>query len=92
VKQISTGGICHLEPSMITRALPGIFRRAELALITKSDLLAYVDFDIARARAGAGRVHPALDVMVLSCLSGEGMCEQQWLPARRAPVSIKVSS
>jgi hydrogenase nickel incorporation protein HypB len=133
VKQISTGGICHLDASMVTRALedwdldtidllfienvgnlvcptsfdlgehakivllsvtegddkpekyPGIYRRAELALITKSDLLPHVDFDVARAQAHAERVHPDIRQIVMSCRTGEGMQEwQQWLAARRA--------
>ena len=135
VKQISTGGTCHLDASMVTRALdearwdldsidllfienvgnlvcptsfdlgerakivllsvtegddkpekyPGIYRRAALALITKSDLLPHVDFDVARARAHAERVHPGLRHVLMSCHSGQGMDEwQEWLAARRA--------
>jgi hydrogenase nickel incorporation protein HypB len=132
VQQISTGGICHLDASMVARALaawnldaidmlfienvgnlvcpagfdlgehakiallsvtegedkpekyPGIYRRAELVLITKADLLPYVDFDVARARALAEHIHPAIQHIVVSGVTGEGMAEwQQWLAARR---------
>ena len=63
---------------------PGIYRRAELALITKADLLPHVDFDVARAQALARHVHPAIQQIVLSCLTGEGMEQwQQWLAACR---------
>jgi len=142
VRQISTGGICHLDAAMVERALagwdldaidvlfienvgnlvcptsfdlgehakivllsvtegedkpekyPGIYRRAELVLITKADLLPYVEFDLARARALAASIHPAIQQILVSSRSGEGM-EQwlEWLAARvksaaAAPVEV----
>ncbi len=131
VKQISTGGICHLDAGMVARALadwdldaidllfienvgnlvcptsfdlgehakivllsvtegedkpekyPGIYRRAELVLITKADLLPYVEFDVARARALAAHIHPAIRQILLSSRTGEGMADwMEWLRAR----------
>jgi hydrogenase nickel incorporation protein HypB len=139
VKQISTGGTCHLDASMVARALdgwdldsidllfvenvgnlvcptsfdlgehakivllsvaegddkpekyPGIYRRAELSLITKSDLLPHVEFNVEAACTRAEQVHPGLRHIVLSCRSGEGMHEwQQWLAARRAAVASAI--
>jgi hydrogenase nickel incorporation protein HypB len=136
VKQISTGGTCHLDAGMVTRALadwdldaidvlfienvgnlvcpasfdlgehakvvllsvtegedkpekyPGIYRRAELALITKADLLPHVDFDVARARALAQQIHPAIHQIVISCQTGQGMDQwQAWLSSRRNQVA-----
>jgi hydrogenase nickel incorporation protein HypB len=136
VTQIATGGICHLNAAMVTRALeewdldtldllfienvgnlvcpttvdlgehakvvllsvtegedkpekyPAIYRRAELALITKADLLRHVDFDVDCARERAKRVHPGLPHIVVSSRTGEGMYEWQgWISARRAAVA-----
>lgn len=67
---------------------PDIYRHAGLALITKSDLLAGVEFNVAHARAHAQRIHPGLRHIVVSCRSGEGLSEwQQWLTVRRAALA-----
>lgn len=137
VKQISTGGICHLDAAMVTRALddwnlddidvlfienvgnlvcptsfdlgehakivllsvtegedkpekyPGIYRRAELLLITKTDLLPHVDFDVARARGLAQHVHPGIRQILVSSRTGEGMDEWlTWLATRRTRAAL----
>jgi hydrogenase nickel incorporation protein HypB len=51
---------------------PDMFRAADLCLITKSDLLPYVPFDVDRAAANARRVHPGLECLTLSSTSGAG--------------------
>jgi len=56
---------------------PDMFRAADLCLITKSDLLPYVPFDVARATANALRVNPALECLTLSVTSREGF--DAWL-------------
>ena len=67
---------------------PGVYRRAELMLITKSDLLPYVDFDIVRACSYAQRAHPGMRHIILSSRTGDGMSEwRQWLSARRHTAS-----
>ena len=64
---------------------PAVYRRAELMLITKADLLPYVDFDVVRACAYAQRVHPGMRHIILSSRTGDGMSEwRQWLSARRS--------
>jgi len=125
VKQITTGGTCHLDGRMIEKHLadwnldeidllfienvgnlvcpssydlgesakivllsvtegedkplkyPSIFFRSELVLITKTDLLPYVPFDLAAAERNAQRVHPGVEILRVSCSTGEGL--QDWL-------------
>jgi hydrogenase nickel incorporation protein HypB len=56
---------------------PAILARADLLLVSKADLLPYVDFDLARCLERARRVAPDLPVLALSARSGEGM--DAWL-------------
>ena len=133
VKQITTGGTCHLDARMIERALadwklaeldvllienvgnlvcpssydlgeaakvvllsvtegedkplkyPSIFFRAELLVLNKIDLLPHVPFDLAAARENARRIHPEIDIVEVSCLTGAGLGHwRQWLEERRA--------
>jgi hydrogenase nickel incorporation protein HypB len=56
---------------------PHMFRHADLVLVTKRDLLPYVDFDLARFRADLKAVSPAATVTELSAVTGAGM--QAWL-------------
>jgi hydrogenase nickel incorporation protein HypB len=121
VRQITTGGACHLDARMIERALdewrledldllfvenvgnlvcpasydlgeaakvvvlsvtegedkplkyPSIFFKSALLILNKTDLLPYVPFDIAQARANALRIHPEMEILETSCTSGEGI-------------------
>jgi hydrogenase nickel incorporation protein HypB len=125
VRQITTGGTCHLDARMIERGLtelgfngpgllfienvgnlvcpasydlgeaakivllsvaegedkplkyPGIFHRASLMVLTKTDLLPHVDFKPAVARENARRVHPDVEILELSCRTGAGL--DSWL-------------
>src|SRR6266536_530386 len=132
VKQITTGGTCHLDARMIERHLadwrleeidllfienvgnlvcpssydlgeaakivllsvaegedkplkyPSIFFKSVLLLITKTDLLPYVPFDAAVAIENARRVHAEMEVVRVSCLTGDGLQDWlQWLARRR---------
>ena len=132
VKQITTGGTCHLDARMIERHLadwrlqdidllfienvgnlvcpssydlgeaakivllsvtegedkplkyPSIFFKSELLVITKIDLLPYVPFDIAAAEENARRIHPELEIVRVSCTSGDGFREWlAWLEQRK---------
>jgi hydrogenase nickel incorporation protein HypB len=132
VKQITTGGACHLDARMIERALadwplesldtllienvgnlvcpssydlgeaakvvvlsvaegedkplkyPAIFFKAELLVMNKTDLLPYVSFDLEKARAYSRQVHPEIEIIELSCKTGEGFEEwMRWLAGRR---------
>ena len=132
VKQITTGGTCHLDARMVERHLadwrledldlllienvgnlvcpssydlgeaakivllsvtegedkplkyPSIFFKSDLLILTKTDLLPYVPFDINAAAENARRIHPAIEIVKVSCLTGYGMHEwMMWLEQRR---------
>ena len=137
VKQISTGGACHLDAKMVERALadwpldeidlllvenvgnlicptsfdlgeagkivvvsvtegddkplkyPSIFLKSDLVVLNKIDLLPHLPCDIAQLRANALHVNPEIDVVEVSCLTGEGMESwTQWLAARRQSTEV----
>jgi hydrogenase nickel incorporation protein HypB len=125
VVQINTGNGCHLDASMVHRALhaleparqsilmienvgnlvcpalfdlgetyrvvimsvtegddkplkyPGMFERAHLCIINKTDLLPYVDFRVEKAKEYALRVNHRLQFFELSATTGAGM--ENWL-------------
>jgi hydrogenase nickel incorporation protein HypB len=132
VKQITTGGTCHLDARMIERHLsdwriedldlllienvgnlvcpssydlgeaakivllsvtegedkplkyPSIFFKSDLLILTKTDLLPYVPFDIEAAAENARRVHPGMEIVKVSSLNGNGLDEWlTWLEQRR---------
>jgi hydrogenase nickel incorporation protein HypB len=56
---------------------PDMFAAAQLMVLTKTDLLPHLRFDVARCIEGARRVNPAIEVIQLSAASGEGM--SAWL-------------
>jgi hydrogenase nickel incorporation protein HypB len=56
---------------------PTIFNSADVAVITKVDLAAAVEFDWAAAEGNIQRVRPGMQVMKVSAKSGEGM--REWL-------------
>jgi hydrogenase nickel incorporation protein HypB len=56
---------------------PDMFAAARLMVLTKTDLLPYVDFDVARCIEVARRVNPAIEVLLLSAKSGQGL--DAWL-------------
>lgn len=64
---------------------PHMFRAACLMLLSKSDLLPYLDFDVASAVANARKVNPDIAVLQVSSHSGEGMAEWYgWLRTQAA--------
>jgi hydrogenase nickel incorporation protein HypB len=132
VRQITTGGACHLDARMIERALtewrldeldllfienvgnlvcpasydlgeaakvvilsvtegddkplkyPAIFFRAELLVVSKTDLLPHVPFSVASARENARRVHPGIEILEVSSMTGAGLESwRHWLEERR---------
>ena len=132
VKQITTGGTCHLDARMIEKHIadwnlaeldlliienvgnlvcpssydlgeaakivllsvtegedkplkyPSIFFKSELMVLTKTDLLPYVPFNVEEAVANARRVHPEMEVVKVACLAGDGMREwMTWLEKRK---------
>lgn len=64
---------------------PSIFFKSELLILNKIDLLPYVAFDLARARENALRVQPALEILEVSCTTGQGLdAWQGWLEGRQS--------
>lgn len=140
VRQISTGGTCHLDARMIEHALadrnlaeldllfienvgnlvcpssydlgedakivllsvsegedkplkyPAIFLRAELLVLNKVDLLPYVPFNLASARENARHIHPEIEILEVSCLTGQGLESWRgWLEGRREKYRAQVA-
>jgi hydrogenase nickel incorporation protein HypB len=56
---------------------PGIFRKAELMILNKVDLLPYVPFKAELAREYARRIHPDIEIIMTSSTTGAGF--EQWL-------------
>ena len=62
---------------------PGIFFKAELMLLNKIDLLPYVPFNVDMARRNAETVHPGIQILEISCTTGQGVdAWLQWIEAR----------
>src|SRR3954447_3991129 len=63
---------------------PLMFRTCDLVLVNKVDLLAHVDFDLAKWRERLEAVHPGVAVMEISARTGEGVeAFRDWLAALR---------
>src|SRR5215472_6786562 len=141
VRQIVTGGTCHLDARMVERHLndlgfhgpglllvenvgnlvcpssydlgeaakivllsvtegedkplkyPGIFYRASLMLLTKTDLLPYVEFDPKTALENARKIHPDIEYLALSARIGEGFHNWlAWLDALPQKIQEKAAS
>jgi hydrogenase nickel incorporation protein HypB len=135
VEQIVTGTVCHLDASMVEKALDGwdlrtldflfienvgnlvcpasydlgedlrlvlmsvtegedkplkyptIFNGADIAIITKTDLAAAVEFDWVTANDNIMAVRPGMQVLSISAKKGEGMHDWlRFLAALRGPM------
>jgi hydrogenase nickel incorporation protein HypB len=133
VRQITTGGACHLDAAMVEKHLgtwlqaglqlllienvgnlvcptsydlgedakivvlsvtegedkplkyPGIFRKAELMILNKIDLLPHVLFRPEVACSNARGINPDIEIIETSCATGEGLGRwMRWLEARAA--------
>lgn len=133
VRQISTGGACHLDARMVEKHLvgwrishldlllienignlvcptsydlgedakivvlscaegedkplkyPGIFRKSELMLLTKTDLLPYVPFRADLASEYARSINPHIEIIEVSAVTGVGFTRWiAWLTERLA--------
>jgi hydrogenase nickel incorporation protein HypB len=65
---------------------PNTFRKASYVVITKTDLLPHVDFDLERAVLLAREVNPGLRLFFTSARTGEGL--DSWLDFLRDQVAI----
>jgi hydrogenase nickel incorporation protein HypB len=62
---------------------PSTFVKSQLLVLTKSDLLPYVPFDMEAARRNARIVNPEMDMLEVSSLSAQGLDEwRAWLASR----------
>jgi hydrogenase nickel incorporation protein HypB len=62
---------------------PLVFNESALLLINKIDLLKYTNFNLKEAKANARRVNPDLDIIDISCTTGEGVSDWiSWLNQR----------
>ncbi|MCS7308841.1 MAG: hydrogenase nickel incorporation protein HypB [Armatimonadota bacterium] len=131
VVQINTEGGCHLEATMVLRALeemtpdglqllfienvgnlvcpvvfdlgetyrvavvsaaeghdkpakyPALFRTAHVTVLTKIDLIPYLDFDEGQFTTDVRRLNPQMPILRVSCRTGEGVSEWvRWLQER----------
>ena len=65
---------------------PHMIRRADLVLVSKTDLLPYVAFDAVRHATDVRRASPAALMLQLSAVTGAGMHEwYAWLRRRASP-------
>ncbi|MCU1240367.1 MAG: hydrogenase accessory protein HypB [Candidatus Acidoferrum typicum] len=63
---------------------PTIFNSADVAVVTKSDLAAAVEFDEAAAKRNIQAVRPGMEIFKVSAKTGEGMIEYvEFLERRR---------
>ena len=61
---------------------PLMFRACELVVLNKIDLLAHIDFDVAKWRERLEAVHPGVATMTVSARTGEGVeAFRDWLAA-----------
>jgi hydrogenase nickel incorporation protein HypB len=61
---------------------PHMFRAAQVLVITKTDLLPHLDFDLTGCLANARRVNPSLRVFQVSVRGGRGLTEFcRWIAA-----------
>jgi len=62
---------------------PLMFQVSSVLLLNKIDLLPHVAFDVERFRADALKVNPRLEIMPVSCTTGEGLdAWLRWLEER----------
>jgi len=66
---------------------PQMFLASDLLLINKMDLLPYLKFDLEQCKAFARQINPRIEIIELSCHTGEGM--QQWYAWLKSAVGRK---
>jgi hydrogenase nickel incorporation protein HypB len=66
---------------------PAIFARAEVAVITKADLLPYVPFDLDVVQERIASLNPGGEIIITSSLKGDGVAN--WLDLLRTRLEAK---
>jgi hydrogenase nickel incorporation protein HypB len=73
--------------------LTEIFAKSELMVLNKVDLLTYVPFSVQQARENALRVHPGIEIIEVSCTTGQGLDNwMAWLQSRHEQALAAVSA
>ena len=68
---------------------PDVVAAADLLLVSKADLLPYLEFDLARLIENAQRVNSGIKVLTLSAKTGEGLDEwKRWIEDRCSKVAV----
>lgn len=68
---------------------PDMFHASDVMLLTKIDLLPYLDFDVEKCLDYARRVNPRIKTLLVSAKSGEGMEDwYNWIKASRTMFQI----
>ena len=63
---------------------PVMFRKADIVIITKADMLEFFDFDVDRAKEAANKLKPGVPVVLLNNKTGEGLDEIiEWIKQKR---------
>jgi hydrogenase nickel incorporation protein HypB len=63
---------------------PVMFRKADIVIITKADMLEFFDFDVERAKEAANKLKPGVPVVLLNNKTGEGLDEIiEWIKEKR---------
>ncbi len=63
---------------------PVMFRKADIVVITKADMVEYFDFDVNRAVENARKLKPGVPVVLLNNKTGEGLDEIiEWIKQKR---------
>lgn len=63
---------------------PDMFRSADLMVITKTDLLPYVDFNLNQCMEYARRINPNIEIVTLSTVKSDGLNEwYDWLKQKQ---------
>lgn len=67
---------------------PDMFHAADIMILTKTDLLPYLDFDVAACLENARKINPKIKVFQLSSKTGEGMKDwYDWIEAQKSQMS-----
>ncbi|EJZ06409.1 hydrogenase nickel incorporation protein HypB [Mycolicibacterium vaccae] len=65
---------------------PHMFAAADLVVVNKSDLLPYVDFDVAQCARHARSVNPGVEILTVSARTGEGLAQwYRWIEIQTGP-------
>ncbi len=67
---------------------PLVFEESELVVLTKIDLLPYLDFDLDVFRANVAKVNPKVPIIETSTKTGEGVADWvEWIQNRRSQMA-----